>query len=65
MGTVTLPGAFVGMLLGGASPLQAGIVQLYVLVALLAVESVSILVVREIVARGLLTRSGKPLSLRA
>ncbi|GGI86156.1 hypothetical protein GCM10011581_24090 [Saccharopolyspora subtropica] len=65
VGTVTLPGAFVGMLLGGASPLQAGIVQLYVLVALLAVESVSILVVREIVARGLLTRSGKPLSLRA
>jgi UDP-glucose/iron transport system permease protein len=60
VGTVTLPGAFVGMLLGGASPIQAGIVQLYVLVALLAVESVAILVVSEIVARGLLTRTGTP-----
>ncbi|MGP4017045.1 ABC transporter permease [Saccharopolyspora sp. 5N708] len=58
VGTVTLPGAFVGMLLGGASPIQAGIVQLYVLIALLAVESVAILVVLEIVARGLLTGAG-------
>ncbi len=57
VGTVTLPGAFVGMLLGGATPIQAGVVQLYVLVALLAVESVAILVVLEIIARGLLTRS--------
>ncbi|MDA3627287.1 ABC transporter permease [Saccharopolyspora sp. WRP15-2] len=65
VGTVTLPGAFVGMLLGGATPVQAGVVQLYVLVALLAVESVAILVALEIVARGLLTRSGKPLFFRA
>jgi UDP-glucose/iron transport system permease protein len=64
VGTVTLPGAFVGMLLGGASPIQAGVVQLYVLVALLAVESVAILVVLEVVARGLLTRSGSHLSFR-
>ncbi len=61
----TLPGAFVGMLLGGATPIQAGIVQLYVLVALLAVESVAILVVLEIVARGLLTRSGTHLFFRS
>lgn len=65
VGTVTLPGAFVGMLLGGATPVQAGVVQLYVLVALLAVESVAILVVLEIVARGALTRSGRRLSFRA
>jgi UDP-glucose/iron transport system permease protein len=45
------------MLLGGATPVQAGVIQLYVLVALLAVESVAILVVLEIVARGLLTRA--------
>ena len=32
VGLVTLPGAFVGMLLGGASPLQAAAVQLLVLV---------------------------------
>jgi putative ABC transport system permease protein len=57
VGTVTLPGAFVGMMLGGASPIVAGIVQLYVLIALLAVESVAILVVLEVIARGLLTAS--------
>ncbi|AUG76993.1 ABC transporter permease [Kitasatospora sp. MMS16-BH015] len=52
VGLVTLPGAFVGMLLGGASPVQAGAVQLFVLVALLAVESVAIVVVLELVGRG-------------
>ncbi|TDD84228.1 ABC transporter permease [Saccharopolyspora karakumensis] len=56
VGMVTLPGAFVGMLLGGASPLQAGAVQLFVLVGLLAVEAVAIAAVLEIVARGLVTR---------
>ncbi len=35
-GLVVLPGAFVGMLLGGASPAQAAQIQLLVLVALLA-----------------------------
>jgi putative ABC transport system permease protein len=56
VGLVTLPGAFVGMLLGGASPLQAGAVQLFVLVALLAVETVAVVVTIELVARGHLTR---------
>lgn len=56
VGMVTLPGAFVGMLLGGASPVQAGAVQLFVLVGLLAVESVAITAVLEIIARGLVTR---------
>lgn len=55
VGTVTLPGAFVGMLLGGASPIEAGAVQIFVLIALLAVEAVAILVVLELVVRGLLT----------
>ncbi|WP_369045173.1 ABC transporter permease [Sinomonas sp. P10A9] len=41
VGTVTLPGAFVGMVLGGASPVDAAIVQLVVLVSLLAVGSLS------------------------
>ncbi|GAA2743881.1 ABC transporter permease [Kitasatospora cinereorecta] len=54
VGLVTLPGAFVGMLLGGATPVQAGAVQLFVLVALLAVESAAIVVVLELVGRGLL-----------
>ncbi|MFF9505477.1 ABC transporter permease [Streptomyces sp. NPDC014724] len=56
VGLVTLPGAFVGMLLGGASPVQAGAVQLFVLVALLAVQAVAVTVVLELVARGRLHR---------
>ncbi|MEU8268365.1 ABC transporter permease [Sphaerisporangium sp. NPDC049002] len=56
VGLVTLPGAFVGMLLGGASPIQAGIVQLVVLVALLAAEVVATLVTIELAARGCITR---------
>jgi putative ABC transport system permease protein len=42
VGTVTLPGAFVGLILGGASPLDAGMVQLLVLVSLLAAEATAI-----------------------
>ncbi|MEU6237878.1 ABC transporter permease [Kitasatospora sp. NPDC047058] len=60
VGLVTLPGAFVGMLLGGATPAQAGAVQLFVLVALLAVESVAIVVVLELVARGLVDAGRVP-----
>ncbi|MGW1076705.1 ABC transporter permease [Streptomyces sp. NPDC002537] len=58
VGLVTLPGAFVGMLLGGASPLLAGAVQLFVLVALLAVQAAAVAVVLELIARGLLHREG-------
>jgi putative ABC transport system permease protein len=57
VGLVTLPGAFVGMLLGGASPLEAAAVQLVVLVALLMVQSLSVLLTLELVARGLLGRA--------
>ncbi|MBL7490157.1 ABC transporter permease [Frankia sp. AgB1.9] len=39
VGLVTLPGAFVGALLGGASPLAAARFQLVVLIALLAAET--------------------------
>ncbi|MFJ3902897.1 ABC transporter permease [Streptomyces sp. NPDC090025] len=56
VGLVTLPGAFVGMLLGGASPLHAGAVQLFVLVALLLVQAVAVAVTLELVARGRLVR---------
>jgi putative ABC transport system permease protein len=52
VGLVTLPGAFVGLLLGGASPLAAGAVQLFVLVALLAVEAIAIVLITELIARG-------------
>ncbi|HEV7756650.1 MAG TPA: ABC transporter permease [Mycobacteriales bacterium] len=56
VGLVTLPGAFVGMLLGGATPLAAGAVQLFVLVALLAVEAVAVVATIELAARGLVRR---------
>jgi putative ABC transport system permease protein len=56
VGLVTLPGAFVGMLLGGASPVEAGAVQLLVLVALLAAEAVAIAVAVEVIASELIRR---------
>jgi putative ABC transport system permease protein len=40
VGLVTLPGAFVGVLLGGGTPLQAGAAQVVVLCALLATQSI-------------------------
>jgi putative ABC transport system permease protein len=57
VGLVTLPGAFVGMLLGGATPLQAGAVQLLVLVLLLTVETVAVALMLELVCRGLVRRT--------
>ncbi|WP_248965100.1 ABC transporter permease [Sphaerisporangium perillae] len=56
VGLVTLPGAFVGMLLAGATPLAAGAVQLFVLIALLAVEAIAIVVTIELAARARFTR---------
>jgi putative ABC transport system permease protein len=56
VGLVTLPGAFVGVLLGGGSAVQAGATQLMVLVALLAVEATAVAVTIELVARGSLHR---------
>jgi putative ABC transport system permease protein len=58
VGLVTLPGAFVGMLLGGASPAEAGVVQLFVLIALMAVQSVAVATTLELIARGRLHRHG-------
>ncbi|GGK12732.1 ABC transporter permease [Pilimelia terevasa] len=51
VGLVTLPGAFVGVLLGGASPVEAGAAQLLVLVGLLAVQTVAVAATVELVAR--------------
>lgn len=58
VGLVTLPGAFVGMLLGGATPIAAGAVQLFVLVALLAVETVAVVLSLELIARGRIRAAG-------
>jgi putative ABC transport system permease protein len=54
VGLVTLPGAFVGVLLAGASPVQAGAVQLLVLVALLLVQAVAVTVTVELISAGVL-----------
>ena len=54
VGLVTLPGAFVGVLLGGGSPLEAGAAQLLVLIGLLATEVLAVWAVTELIARGAL-----------
>ncbi|WP_049579895.1 ABC transporter permease [Streptomyces sp. SBT349] len=58
VGLVTLPGAFVGMLLAGASPLMAGAAQLFVLISLVAVQTTAVAVTVELVARHRLHREG-------
>jgi uncharacterized protein (TIGR00245 family) len=54
VGLVTLPGAFVGVLLGGGTPLEAGAAQLLVLVGLLAAEMLAVWIVTELVGHGAL-----------
>lgn len=44
VGLVTLPGAFIGVLLGGGSPLQAGAAQILVLLGIMACQSMVVLV---------------------
>lgn len=59
VGLVTIPGAFVGMVLGGASPADAAVMQLFVLISILAVSSCAMVLTTELVARGRLsTESG-------
>jgi putative ABC transport system permease protein len=48
---VSLRGAVVGMVLGGASPTAAAALQLVVLLGLLAAQSMSILTITELLAR--------------
>ena len=52
VGLVTLPGAFVGVLLGGGGAAQAGAAQLLVLVGLLAAQTVVVVVGARLVERG-------------
>ena len=51
VGLVTIPGAFVGMVLGGAPVADAAIMQLFVMIALLAVSAVAMAVTAEMAAR--------------
>lgn len=52
VGMVTLPGAFVGVLLGGGTPVQAGAAQILVLVGLLAVQATTAAVLLRLMAQG-------------
>lgn len=54
VGLVTLPGAFVGVLLGGGSALQAGAAQVLVLIGIMAGQSVTVVMANEFMRRGLL-----------
>jgi len=50
VGLVTLPGAFVGVLLGGGTALEAGAAQVLVLVGLLAAQAATAAVMLHLVA---------------
>jgi len=51
VGIVTLPGTFVGLVLGGASPAEAARIQLTVLLTLLAVELLAATAISELIVR--------------
>ena len=57
-GLVTLPGAFVGVLLATGSATQAGAVQVLVLISLMLAQACGVAVVGELVARGRISRVG-------
>lgn len=56
VGLVTLPGAFVGVLIGSGSPVQAGAAQILVLIGLRAAEAVAAVVTVDLVARNRISR---------
>ena len=57
VGLVTLPGAFIGVLLASGSAAAAGAVQIQVLVGVLLAQSCAVAVAIELVARGAVRRS--------
>jgi putative ABC transport system permease protein len=56
VGLVTLPGAFIGVLLGGGTPLEAGAAQILVLIGLMAGQAVTSAVLLRLVAAGRVVR---------
>ena len=57
VGLVTLPGAFIGVLLGGGTPLEAGAAQVLVLIGLMAAQALTAAVLLRLVARARLVRT--------
>jgi putative ABC transport system permease protein len=56
VGLVTLPGAFIGVLLGGGTPLEAGAAQVLVLVGLMAGQAITAAVLLRLVAAARVVR---------
>jgi putative ABC transport system permease protein len=56
VGLVTLPGAFVGVLLGGGTPLEAGAAQVLVLLGLMAGQAITSAVLLRLVASARVVR---------
>ncbi|QNN54853.1 ABC transporter permease [Nocardioides mesophilus] len=57
VGLVTLPGAFIGVLLGGGTALEAGAAQILVLLGLMAGQALTASVLLRLVARGRVVRA--------
>jgi putative ABC transport system permease protein len=57
VGLVTLPGAFVGVLLGGGTPLEAGAAQILVLVGIVAAQAITSGVLLRLVAEARVVRA--------
>jgi putative ABC transport system permease protein len=57
VGLVTLPGAFVGVLLGGGTALEAGAAQVLVLIGLLAAQAVTTAALLRLIATGRVVRA--------
>ncbi|WP_132370081.1 ABC transporter permease [Nocardia alba] len=58
VGLVTLPGAFIGVLLTSGSAVQAGAVQILVLIGLMLSQACAVAVTLELVARKVVARAG-------
>lgn len=57
VGLVTLPGAFIGVLLGGGTALEAGAAQVLVLIGLLAAQAITTAVLLRLIAHGRVVRA--------
>lgn len=62
VGLVTLPGAFVGVLLSTGSAAQAAAVQILILIALLLSQTCAVAVTIELIARGIICRGPRTAS---
>ncbi|WP_431237472.1 ABC transporter permease [Mycolicibacterium aichiense] len=58
VGVVTLPGAFVGVLLSTGSAVQAGAVQVLILLSILLSQTCAVAITLELIARGAIDRTG-------